>query len=164
MNTNKREARNSIQLDSIEIILRSMIGEGGQGTIFSARNVADDSSIVAKLVDTSTILKKINFRAEKEAVELIKPKKLEYLCDMYEYCEKDDNGYVLMKRYNCDLFDFAVVLDSTYCHVQRTIEDLLRCISITVNTGSFLSCLRIISCLRPEPATCLREFKTLLPV
>ena len=108
MNTNKREARNSIQLDSIEIILRSMIGEGGQGTIFSARNVADDSSIVAKLVDTSTILKKINFRAEKEAVELIKPQKLEYLCDMYEYCEKDNFGYVLMKRYNCDLFDFAV--------------------------------------------------------
>ena len=103
-----RSDRNSIQLDSLEIALRSMIGEGGQGTIFSARNVADDSSLVVKRVDTKTILQKIDFRAEKEAVELIKPQKLEYLCDMYEYCEKDNFGYVLMKRYNCDLFDFAV--------------------------------------------------------
>ena len=103
-----RSERNSIQLDSLEIALRSMIGEGGQGTIFSARNVADDSSLVVKRVDTKTILQKVDFRAEKEAVELIKPQKLEYLCDVYEYCEKENFGYVLMKRYDCDLFDFAV--------------------------------------------------------
>ena len=34
-------------------------------------------------------LRLLDLAAEKEAVELIKPQKLEYLCDMYEYCEKD---------------------------------------------------------------------------
>ena len=99
----------SLKLNAHELKIRSMIGEGGQGTIFSARNVGDDTSLAVKMVDISSINSKINFRAEQEAIQIIKPWKLKYLCDIYEYTEKEDIGYVLMERYNCDLFDHAVV-------------------------------------------------------
>jgi len=104
MNTNT----SLLKIDSFEVKLNSMIGEGGQGTIFSARNSVDNSSLAVKIVDISNIMSRINFRAEQEVVELIKPSKMENICDVYEYIEKNDFGYALMKRYNCDLFDFAV--------------------------------------------------------
>jgi|ERR1711862_216591 len=94
-----------IQANTREVILRSMIAKGGQGTIFSARNVVDDTALAVKTVDISTLMRKINFRAEKETVQIIRPWKLDYLCDIYEYVEIDDIGYILMKRYNCDLLD-----------------------------------------------------------
>ena len=104
MNTNTTE----LQINSLDIILRSTIGEGGQGTIFSARKSVDNSSLAVKIMDISNIMNRINFRAEQEVVELIKPSKMENICEIYEYAEENNIGYVLMKRYNCDLFDFAV--------------------------------------------------------
>ena len=79
-----------IQANTREVILRSMIAKGGQGTIFSARNVVDDTALAVKTVDISTLMRKINFRAEKETVQIIRPWKLDYLCDIYEYVEIDD--------------------------------------------------------------------------
>ena len=101
--------RRSVILKSEQFELDSVIGQGGQGRIFSARNSADNSPVVIKQIDISDYMEKINFRNEMEVFKILKPLNLEYLCEIYDYAEKGDLGYIAMKRYNCDLFDFAIV-------------------------------------------------------
>jgi len=100
--------RRSIILKSKQFELDTVIGEGGEGKIFSARNSTDNSSLVIKEVDLPGIRQKINFRNEMEIFQILKPLQLEYLCEVYDYADKGDVGYIAMKRYDSDLYDFVV--------------------------------------------------------
>ena len=98
----------TIDFNNSVFYLNSQIGEGGQGSIFSAMNPIEKKSLAVKIVDLTKPIKKMNFRNETTAIHILKPWKYKYLCEVLDYFEKDNIGYVAMEKYDCDLFTYAV--------------------------------------------------------
>ena len=100
-----------VKVNNQDFRLKSNIGSGGQGEIYSAVNKIENKTIAIKFVDFIKPGKWRHFNIERSNAAILKQRNLDYLCNIIECSEYDGYGIIAMDKYDCDLFNFALELN-----------------------------------------------------
>ena len=81
------------------------LGSGGQGRVFKGINSCTGEKVAIKIVDLASSCNESAFNSEKAIFE--KKKKMKYITETLDVQKNNNQGFVIMKLYDCDLFSYA---------------------------------------------------------
>ena len=85
--------------------LEKHLGTGGAGTVFNGIDKEQGTEVAIKIVDFSSGKNREAFICENQVVE--KDLQMKNIAEVYETFEEGNRGYIIMKKYDCDLFSYA---------------------------------------------------------
>lgn len=139
---------------------RQNLGVGGQGSVVSGKNVLTGELVAIKIIN---LLNEQNRKAFESEYQVFcaknKSNKLQNVVDVCEILQKDNLGYIVMKKYDCDLFTLAFEENENSLLPEIIIKQLFRKICIGVKSLHKLG----IAHLDIKPENILLERKTLEP-
>lgn len=94
-----------MSLGKYELDQSVVLGEGGQGVVFHGTTVATKKQVAIKVVDLQKKFAKLCFESECRTSKVLSSK-LSNICFIDDIIKTPDLGYLIMKKYDCDLFTF----------------------------------------------------------
>ena len=88
------------------IQIKGSLGTGGQGSVFKGRNNKTGEKVAIKVIDLSTTENRKAFESEFQALS-VKSKYIKNVVEILGTFQNEKSGFVVMKRYDCDLFTVA---------------------------------------------------------
>ena len=82
------------------------LGSGGYGNVFKGKNLKTGEKVAIKMIDISCTKNRNSYEAEKQVFH-VKPKNLQNVVDIYGVFQQNDYGFIVMKKYDCDLFSIS---------------------------------------------------------
>jgi len=88
------------------LVFAERIGAGGQGTVLKGVHKSTGDKVAIKTINLVSTGSRLAFEAEYQAMSKLSSN-FSNVCKIEEAIIDEDRGYIVMKRYDCDLFAYA---------------------------------------------------------
>lgn len=103
---------------------------GSQGSLFSGKNISTEEQIAVKVIDMTNRKKQNAFETESAVKQKI-GSSLQNNVELLDFYQFGNYGYIIMKRYECDLFTFAFG-EHEYLLEEKVIKPIFKKICVGV--------------------------------
>ena len=123
------KSNTTVCINKTKYLLESEITCGSQGVVYNAVNLETEESVVVKMIDLTNNDKRRFYKIETTAILDIEPWNYEYLVNYILFCDEGKYGFIVMEKYDGDLFDFIIGKKDPIS------EELAKCIFQKICTG-----------------------------
>ena len=83
-----------------------LIGQGGQGSVLNGLDTQTNEQVAVKVIPITDPMARLSFQSEHRAASKLSSG-VKNVCRVKDFVVEDGFGFLIMKRYDCDLFSFA---------------------------------------------------------
>jgi len=112
MGITKKSIQMTITIGKYEIASDALIGQGGQGAVLKGKNIDSKEDVAIKVINVANANTRLSFEAEYRAAEKFSTR-ISDVCKIKDFVIEEDYAYLVMQRYDCDLFSFAFEMRET---------------------------------------------------
>merc|ERR1712224_721675 len=102
------KSNTTVRINKTKYLLESEITCGSQGVVYNAVNLETEENVVVKIINLTNDDKLRYYNIETNAILDTEPWNYEYLVNYILFCEEGEYGYIVMEKYDGDLFDFII--------------------------------------------------------